>query len=164
MPHDTLRDLFLEQVQDMHSACTQSHEMTRALANAATNTDLKEALLDGVRGIERGRDTIEQIAAKENVNAERERCRGMEGLVEEANSDVFGKEFTDDDTRDAAIIAQYQRMAHYAIAGYGTLCAFARRLDLDDTHEALEHCLKKSYDGDHRMTEIARGEVNPQAA
>lgn len=163
MSNDSLRDLFLEQVQDMHSACTQSHEMTRTLADAAVNEDLKEALLDGVRGIERGRDTLAEIATHEKVDAEKEFCRGMKGLVDEAQSDVFGKSFDDDDTRDAAIIAQYQRMAHYAIAGYGTLCAFARRLKLDEAHEALEHCLKKSYDGDRRMTEIATGEINPQA-
>jgi ferritin-like metal-binding protein YciE len=163
MANDALRDLYIEQVQDMHSACMQSHGMTRRLAEAATNTDLKDALIAGAHGIERGRDTMEQIALAHGVDAKGEHCKGMEGLVAEAQSDVFDTEYTDDDTRDAAIIAQYQRMAHYAIAGYGTIRAFAGRLGLDAERDAAQECLDKSYDGDRRFTDIATGEVNPQA-
>lgn len=35
-------------------------------------------------------------------------------------------DISDDETRDASITTQYQRMCHYAIAGYGCLHAFAR--------------------------------------
>ena len=163
MPTDTLRDLYIEQVQDMHSACTQSHGMTRRLAEAATNEDLRAALLDGVRGIERGRDTMDQIARAHGADAGGEHCKGMEGLVAEAQADVFDETYTDDDTRDAAIIVQYQRMAHYAIAGYGAIRAFAGRLGLEAERDAAQDCLDKSYDGDRRFTDIATGEVNPQA-
>ncbi len=34
------------------------------------------------------------------------------------------------------IITQYQRMLHYAIAGYGCVAVFAARLDLDDDKNA----------------------------
>jgi ferritin-like metal-binding protein YciE len=164
MAKDTLRDLFIEQVQDMHSACTQSHGMTRRLADAATAQDLKEALLDGVQGIERGRDTMDQLARAQGADATGQHCRAMEGLVAEAQSDVFDAEFNDDDVRDAAIIAQYQRMAHYAIAGYGTIRAFAGRLGLEAERDAAQDCLDKSYGGDKRFTEIAQRHVNRDAA
>jgi len=36
----------------------------------------------------------------------------MEGLVSEAEAHALDKNFGDDDTRDAMIITQYQRMAH----------------------------------------------------
>jgi len=163
MPTDALRDLYVEQIQDMHSACVQSHGMTRRLAEAATNEDLTAALLDGVRGIERGRDTMEQLARAHGADAAAEHSKGMEGLVSEAQAQVFDETFGDDDTRDAAIIAQYQRMAHYAIAGYGTIRTFAHRLGLAAERDAAQDCLTKSYDGDRRFTEIATGEVNPAA-
>ncbi|RDC69861.1 DUF892 family protein [Rhodovulum sp. 12E13] len=164
MAKDTLRDLYIEQVQDMHSACIQSHGMTRRLADAATAQDLKAALIDGVKGIERGRDTMDQLARAQGADATGEHCKGMEGLVAEAQDDVFNTEFHDDDVRDAAIIAQYQRMAHYAISGYGTIRAFAERLGLEAERDAAQECLDKSYDGDKRFTEIAQRHVNRDAA
>jgi ferritin-like metal-binding protein YciE len=164
MAKSRLKDLYVEQVLDMHSACTQSHEATRRLAELATHEDLRDALLAGVEGIERGRDAMAQIALAHEARTGGIHCRAMEGLVAEARADVIDAEFDDDDVRDAAIVAQYQRMAHYAIAGYGTIRALALRLGLTAEADIAQTCLDKSYDGDRRMTEIARGEVNPDAA
>ena len=44
---------------------------------------------------------------------------------------MLDAEFGDDDVRDAMIITQYQRMVHYALAGYGCCHAFAHRLGLE---------------------------------
>jgi ferritin-like metal-binding protein YciE len=164
MATNDLRDLYIEQVQDMHSACRQSEEITRKMAEVAEAEDLKKALERGVEGIARGRDTMAQLARAHGAEPGGEHCKGMEGLVKEARKDVLEERFTDPDTRDAAIIAQYQRMAHYAIAGYGTIRAFAKRLKLDADAEAAQECLDKSYDGDRVFTDIATGHVNRDAA
>jgi ferritin-like metal-binding protein YciE len=164
MATDDLKDLYIEQVQDMHSACKQSEDITRKLVEAASNEDLKDALQRGVEGIERGRDTMAQLAKAHGAEADGRHSKAMEGLVAEAEKDVLGERFTDEDTRDAAIIAEYQRMAHYAIAGYGTIRAFAQRLKLDSDAAAAQECLDKSYDGDRKFTEIATGHVNRDAA
>jgi ferritin-like metal-binding protein YciE len=66
--------------------------------------------------------------------------------------------------RDASIIAQYQRMTHYGISGYGTAAAFARRLGLEEDAGVLAQCLEDTRGGDKKMTAIASGEVNPAAA
>ena len=163
MTNRSLKDLYVQQVQDMHSACAQSLAVVRELADAATAQDLREALADGAAGIEQGRDAMAGIARSHGAVPSGEQCRGMEGLVAEARHDVFETDFADDAVRDAAIIAQYQRMAHYAIAGYGTIRAFASRLGLEEDRDAAQECLEKSYDGDRRFTDIATGEVNPAA-
>jgi len=164
MARTSLKDLYLDQVLDMHSACAQSHEITRRLAEVATRERLRDALLAGVEGIERGRDAMAQLAMAHGGQAGATHCRAMEGLVAEARADVLEADFDDDDVRDAAIVAQYQRMAHYAIAGYGTIRAFALRLGLTAEADLARDCLDKSYDGDRRMTDLAQGEVNPDAA
>lgn len=67
--------------------------------------------------------------------------------------------------RQIVRIPQYQRMVHYALAGYGTLAAFANRLGLDGDAAVLKKCLDQTYDGDRRMTAIAmKGGVNKDAA
>ncbi len=55
-------------------------------------------------------------------------------------------------------------MAHYAIAGYGCLEAFAKRLDLKDDAQKLQKCLDATYHGDKTMTQIATGGINKAAA
>jgi len=91
-------------------------------------------------------------------------CKGMEGLVKEGHAHALDAEFSNSDAKDAMIITQYQRMVHYALAGYGCVVAFARRLELPRDAERLQKCLDETYDGDKVMTDIAQGGVNKAAA
>lgn len=161
--HD-LHDLYIEQVKDLYAACTQSHAMTRRLVEAATDDPLTDALCAGVEGIERGRDTMDQLLTAAGHRSSDATSRGMEGLTAEADAEIFGRDYDNDFTRDAAIIAHYQRMAHYAIAGYGTIRSFADRLEMSAERDAVQECLDKSYDGDRRFTEIATRDINAKAA
>ena len=52
MALDSLKDLYLDQAEDIFSACKQSEAATRELASAANDGDLKKALEAGVDGIE----------------------------------------------------------------------------------------------------------------
>jgi len=160
----SLKDIYIDQLQDIYSANQQSIEITGKLADAAKNERLEEALKDAVNGIQRGIDSVAEILAEHGANPEGEFCKGMEGLVREAKSHALNAEFEDDDARDAMIITQYQRMAHYGIAGYGCLVAFANRLGLDGEAAILEKCLDGAYKGDRDMTELATSGINKAAA
>ncbi|WP_370400150.1 DUF892 family protein [Sulfitobacter sp. JB4-11] len=164
MTLNTLKDVYHDQLQDLHSACKQSLEATNALGRAASDKELSEALIDGSNGIARGLDKLKSLCATHEIDPQGEHCKGMEGLVEEAQAHVLHADFGDDAARDAMIITQYQRMVHYALAGYGCLVAFANRLDLDEDGAILQAQLDNTYDGDRRMTDIAKGGVNQKAA
>ena len=165
MPMNSLEDLYHDQLQDLYSACKQSLDVTTELGRAATDPDLSKALIDGAQGITEGMDALASLCATHDIDPEGEHCKGMEGLVREARAHALEEDFTDDAVRDAMIITQYQRMVHYALAGYGCLVAFANRLGHDGDAAKLETCLDASYDGDRRMTAIAtKGGVNAKAA
>ena len=161
---DTLKDLYLDQLQDLYSACDQSAEVTKTLEGAATNADLKDALHKGHNGITAGKDVMAGLLRNHGQEPGKEHCHGMEGLVKEAKAHSIEEEFGDADVRDAMIITQYQRMAHYAIAGYGCVKAFAERLGLDEDVTLLDKHLSNTYDGDEKMTELAKGDINRAAA
>ncbi len=163
MPINSLTDLYIDQLQDLHSANVQSLEATKKLADAAHHPDLKEALQAGVKGIERGIDMVDSIVKAHGADPAGEHCKGMQGLVAEAQTHALDQAFADKDVRDAMIITQYQRMTHYGIAGYGSVLAFARRLGLKDDARKLEDCLENTRGGDRHMTEIAEKEVNEDA-
>lgn len=164
MAMNDLKDVYVDQCQDLYSACRQSIEVTRKLEEAATNEELRQALRAGHEGIQEGMSKVEGIIRSHGADPSGEHCKGMEGLVKEARAHALEEEFGDDNVRDAMIIAQYQRMAHYAIAGWGCLAAYARRLDLQDDAAILEENLEHTKHGDLHMSQIAEGSVNRAAA
>lgn len=164
MAMQSLKDVYHDQLQDLWSANTQSMEAVTALGRAAQDKELSAALIAGANGINDGLQKIAEICNRHDINPSGEHCKGMEGLVKEAHAHVLDAEFGDGGVRDAMIITQYQRMVHYALAGYGCLVAFADRLDQDEDGAILQESLDKTYDGDRRMTEIATGGINKAAA
>ncbi|BDI59598.1 ferritin-like domain-containing protein [Qipengyuania nanhaisediminis] len=159
----TLKDLYIDQLQDIHSADKQALEVTKQLRDAASTDDLKKALDDGANGISQGLEKVKSLIEGHGADPEGEFCKGMEGLVKEAKAHALNADISDKDVLDASIITQYQRMTHYALAGYGTALAFAKRLGLEQDAEKLQAMLDNTYDGDRRMTDIATGEVNKEA-
>jgi len=165
MAINSLKDVYHDQLQDLWSACKQSHKVTEKLADAAKNADLKSALTDGADGIKSGQEALAKLCRAHDLDPQGEHCKGMEGLVAEARSHGLEEDFSDRDAQDAMIITQYQRMVHYALAGYGCLAAFASRLDLHEDARIISKLLDETYDGDRRMTAIATTEgVNRAAA
>ncbi|MBD59367.1 MAG: hypothetical protein CL808_04510 [Citromicrobium sp.] len=164
MALNSLKDVYIDQLQDLYSANRQSIEATRKLAGKARDPELKDALERGVEGIQRGIDTLKPIIEGHDAKPTGEFCKGMEGIVKEVEAHVLNADFGEDAVRDAMIITQYQRMTHYGIAGYGCVAAFAKRLGLDGEAAKLNECLDNTYEGDRRMTDIAVGDVNKQAA
>ena len=159
-----LKDLYLDGVKDLYSACKQAIPATEAMAAAAKNPELKEALQASVEGTRQGMEAMEKLAKSHGEDVSGEHCKGMEGLVTEARKHALEADFADEDTQDAAIIGQYQRLAHYAITGYGTLKAWAKRLDLAEDAKVLDECTASTYEGDENMTRIAvKGGVNKAA-
>ena len=163
MALSNLKDVYIDQLQDLYSANRQSLEVTRMLQNAAKNDELKKALSRGVDGIGEGLEIVSKIVRGHNADPTDEFCRGMQGLVQEAKAHAIDAHFDDDDARDAMIISQYQRMVHYGIAGYGCVAAYARRLGYDDDAKTLQKALDDTAEGDEVMTKIAEKKVNPAA-
>jgi ferritin-like metal-binding protein YciE len=159
-----LKDLYIDGVKDMHSACKQSIPVTEEMVRAAQSEDLKKALEASIKGTREGMASMEKIARAHGADPAGEHCKGMEGLAAEARKHALEAEFADEDTQDAAIIGQYQRLAHYAITGYGTLKAWAKRLGFNDDAKILDQCTAATYEGDEDMTRIAvRGGINKAA-
>ena len=65
--------------------------------------------------------------------------------------------------RDAGIISAAQKVEHYEIATYGTLCAFAKTLGEDESMNLLQQTLDEEKEADETLTEIAESSVNLEA-
>ncbi|CDO58891.1 Protein yciF [Candidatus Phaeomarinobacter ectocarpi] len=164
MAFASLKDVYIDQLQDLYSANKQARLATQKLAAAASDDTLQKALEAGVIGIENGMSALDAIIRGHGATPSAEFCKGMEGIVKEAQAHALDADFTNDEVQDAVIITQYQRMVHYALAGYGCVSAFAKRLDLGEEAKTIDKCLNETYEGDRTMTDLATNGINKQAA
>ena len=88
--------------------------------------------------------------------------QAMEALVNETQKMLSLLE--GDDLRDAGLVASAQKLEHYEIAAYGTAAALAGQLDLRDDQRMLHDSLEEERKADAALTELAKGEVNQDAA
>jgi len=73
------------------------------------------------------------------------------------------KEAKDDTIRDAAMLAAAQSVEHYEISRYGTLVAWAEKMEMSDAAELLQHTLDEEKATDEALTVLAESEINVEA-
>ena len=161
---ESLEDIYEHELQDLWSANDQMKKVVEQLAKKATDSDLKNRLEKSVQGIQKHTDTIKSLLEDFGGEVSKEHCKGMEGLCKEALKHAVEEDIDDGAVRDVIIIAQYQRMCHYGIAGFGTAKAYAEALGEEEAAETLEQITADIYDTDENMSQLAEMCVNLRAA
>ena len=166
----TLRDLYIEQIQDLHSAELQLTKALPVMAKAATDTALKSAFEAHLEQTKVHVERLEGICRRMDITPRGTPCKAMKGLIAEGREMI--KVAADPAVRDAGLIAAAQRVEHYEIAGYGCVRSYAEILGDQEMTETLQMTLDEEGDTDLRLTDIATslnrvadrpGEVTRQA-
>ncbi|NTZ47690.1 ferritin-like domain-containing protein [Lelliottia aquatilis] len=157
-----LEDVFIHLLSDTYNAEKQLVRALAKLEREAANEELKTAFnshLEETHGhIERIEKILEQ---EEGLRLKRQKCFAMEGLIEEANEIIESTE--KNEVRDAALIAAAQKVEHYEIAAYGTLCTLAEQLGYKHAVKLLAETLEEEKDADLKLTDIAVQSINRNA-
>jgi ferritin-like metal-binding protein YciE len=161
---ETLEDLYTGELADLWSANDQMQRVLKKIASKATDPKLREMLDKSQGGIAKHTDVLKELLEASGEKVKKEHCKGMEGLVEEAKKHCIDEAPDKGPVLDAVIIAQYQRMTHYGIAGFGTAAAFAAALGEKDAQKKLQAATKEIYGGDEYMNRLAETAVNIEAA
>jgi len=161
-PED-LMEIYTDELKDLWSANDQMKKVLKKITTKASDAALKEMLTNSQAGIEKHTDVLEELIAANDEKVSKEHCKGMEGLVAEATKHVLEEGPDKGPLLDVMIIAQYQRMTHYGIAGFGTAAAYAEALGLKADTKKLKDATKDIYGGDEYMTKLAESTVNLQA-
>ena len=160
MKPNSLQELYIEQLQDLYDA---EHQIIKALPKMiaeATSTDLKDALTEHLEVTKTQASRLEQIFESSGEKAKAEKCKGMQGVIQEG-SDLI-REIEDENVRDAAIIASAQRVEHYEMAGYGTARNYASLLEDDNAAQLLQETLDEEKEADAKLTALAE-DINVSA-
>ena len=157
---DSLRKLYVNQLQIFLSAEQQITEALPKMIGKATDTQLKDAFQSHLQETKGHVSRLEEILRQTAGSTKAIKCKVLAALVDEAEDMI--KDASDDSVRDAALIAAAQRVEHYEIAAYGAMRHFAQILGETAQAQLLDQTLKEEGHADHLLTEIAN-RVNPYA-
>jgi len=155
-----LRELYIDELKDIYNAENQLVKALPKMAKAATSQELRQGFEEHLEQTKGHVQRLEQIFQKLEESPKGKKCKGMEGLVEEG-SEVMGEDF-EGSLMDAALIGAAQRVEHYEIAAYGTVCAFAEELGEDEHAELLKETLEEEKETDEKLTKLAE-QINAEA-
>jgi ferritin-like metal-binding protein YciE len=158
----TLHDAFLDELRDAYDAEKQVLKALPKMARAATSPDLRSAFESHLEETRGQVNRLEQVFASLDERVRGKHCEGVAGIIEEGKG-VMEEEF-DEMTMDAALIASAQRVEHYEMAAYGTLVAWAKAMGHTEAVGLLEEILEEEKAADQKLTAIAEGGINQQAA
>ncbi len=130
------------------------------MAAAASSSELQLAFEKHLKQTKTHVQRIEDIFEDLDYSPRGEKCKAMEGLIEEA-SDVMSEE-GEPEVLDAAIIAASQRVEHYEISAYGTARTYAHLLGYSEAADTLQTTLNEEYDTDNKLDELAKS-INVEA-
>jgi ferritin-like metal-binding protein YciE len=153
-----LREMFLDELADIFDAENQLLKALPKMAEAASDEELQGGFREHLKETETHVDRLKQVFEMLGKPAKGTPCKAMQGLIAE------GEELIAQDAGDAALICAAQKVEHYEIATYGTLCSWARLLEEEDAEELLVTTLDEEKAVDQKLTELAEDTINIEAA
>ena len=150
-----LRDLFIEQLKDLHSAETQIIKKgLPAMIKKATHADLKKGLMGHLEETKGQLVRLNQISEHLGEKLSGATCEATAGLIKEAAE--WMEEDASDDVMDAGIIADGQRIEHYEISAYGTAHSYATLLGETECAELLAATLAEEKAANDKLGQAAK--------
>jgi ferritin-like metal-binding protein YciE len=152
MAGETMNDLYLSELRDLYSSEQQLVKALPKLAKNADSEELAEAINTHLEETKNQVARLEQIFESLGESPKGKKCVGMEGILKEG---AEGLEEFEGSVLDAAMIASAQRVEHYEMAAYGTVCAFAELLERNDDLGLLKETLEEEKKADEKLTQIS---------
>ena len=159
--NNELHDLFLDELADIYNAEQRLTKALPRLAKAAQSAELREAFESHLEETENHISRLEQVVKSLGESLKRKKCKAMEGLIEEGKDMMAEKK--DSSALDAGLIISAQKVEHYEIAAYGSLCTWAELMGHVDAVDLLKETLSEEKSADEKLTSIAESVANLQA-
>ena len=157
----TLEDALVEELQDILSAEQQITEALPLMAQKATNPELKAGFQLHLEQTKQQISRLEQALSSLGHKPESVTCEAMKGIIKEGQH-IMSEE-ADPDVMDAMLIAAAQKVEHYEIASYGTVCTWAAQIGQNEVKELLGQTLAEEEQTDKKLSQLAESSINADA-
>ncbi len=149
----TLANAFYDELRDVLSAEKQLLSALPKMIKHCSSEKLRSALEAHLEETKNQVERVEMAFEETEKSARAKTCEAMKGLIEEAEEMLA--EDASDEVRDALIIACSQKVEHYEIATYGTLCTWARALGYRKALALLKQNIAEEEKADKSLSAIA---------
>ncbi len=154
MSRKTIPDLFIHELSDAYSAEKQITRSLPKMSRAASDPQLVQAFEMHLEETQAQVERIDRVVELLGIKLKRVKCQAMEGLVEEGKDLI---ELIDKGSvLDAALIGAAQKVEHYEIASYTTLCLLAQKLGYKDAVKLLKESLAEEEATDKKLSTLAQ--------
>src|SRR4028119_1914993 len=158
----TLKDALIEELEDILSAEQQITVALPLMMQKATHPELKAGfqkhLDETTQQISRLGQALSALGHKPETSTT---CEAMKGIIKEGQHIMSTQ--ADPDVMDAMLIAAAQKVEHYEIASYGTVCTWAALLGNTQVKELLGQTLQEEKMTDERLSTLAESVINADA-
>jgi ferritin-like metal-binding protein YciE len=158
---EKFNQLFEETLKDMYYVEKAILKALPKMAKKARSKKLEAAFTKHLKETERQVERLDEVFELLGKKARGKDCPAIDGIIEEAEEVM--KEAEDDTIRDAAMLAAAQAVEHYEISRYGTLLAWAEKMEIGEAAELLKATLEEEKLTDAKLTELAQSEINIEA-
>jgi ferritin-like metal-binding protein YciE len=158
---ESLHELFLTELQDIYDAETQLVKALPKMVEKANYPELKSAIEEHLGQTRNQVRRLEEVFESLGEKAKTRKCHGMRGIIDEGE-DVAGQS-GDPAAIDAGIIGGAQKVEHYEIAAYGTLCSWAELMGHQRELQLLKQTLQEEKAADEKLTQLAQRMINVDA-
>lgn len=157
---ESLADAFYSELQDIYSA---EQQLVRALPKMVKKASCEKLSLAFSEHLEQTKfhvDRVELAFEETGKAAKVKKCEGMAGLIKEAEETMA--QDADSDVTDAVIIGLAQKIEHYEIATYGTLCTWAEKLGYTKAKKLLGQNMDEEEKADKMLSKLSK-DANSEA-
>jgi ferritin-like metal-binding protein YciE len=162
MAEKDLNELFLDTLKDIYYAEKHILKALPKLAKAANSDQLRAAFEKHFDETEGQVTRLEPIFEMLGKAARGKKCDAIEGIIDEGKEIM--EEYADTQALDAGLLAAAQAVEHYEISRYGTLKAWAAKLNMQDAVKLLDQTLAEEKKTDEALSKLAEKAVNYEAA
>ena len=152
MKLNTLHNLYVQELRDLHAAEIQIQAALPTVIEAAGSPDLKDALRSHLAITEGQIARLENILGTHGDTFPDSPCEGMRGLIAEVTA--LMDEEGDATIRDIGLIAGCRRIEHYEMAGYANVRKIAECLGCEEDALMLTATLEEESSTDDELTSV----------
>ena len=157
---DSMESMYLQELQELHSAEQQFTALAQRLATLIDQRDVALSIDEYAVELQSRASELRRLLSDVGADPREHPDQAMQGLI---NETLKMAQVCARNVRDAALLASMQRIIHYKIAGYGTIAAYAKALNRNDEAGRFAELADHDKAVDAQLTELAKSSLNPQA-
>jgi Mn-containing catalase len=153
---EMLRELLVEELQDMLSAEGQIVKALPKLIDAADSPALKAAFQIHLQETNTQIERLKEAFRILGVSPRAKICKGMAGLLEEGEEMIEESKEKESAAKDLALIGAAQKVEHYEISAYCTARMMAQQLGQPEVAQLLSKTLAEEENADSVLADCSR--------